>query len=141
MEYRNGLRHYTLTRDDDNGVRTLGTWPLDDHTSEPIVIHTLERPWQGNQPFVSCIPGGTYLCEAYSSAKFPNVWEIRRVENRTHILIHTANRVEDVVGCVGVGLVRDGDGVRDSRKALQLLRETLPPRFFLTIANSVSEYP
>ncbi|WP_444945649.1 DUF5675 family protein [Microbulbifer sp. VTAC004] len=107
------------------------------------VFYTVERPWLGNRPFESCIPEGVYSCNPYNSLRFPNVWELQEVPGRTKILIHTANYSADVRGCIGIGsnLAHGGWWVTQSRKAMQQLRELLPPEFDLTITHYVPEYP
>ncbi|WP_444883512.1 DUF5675 family protein [Microbulbifer sp. PSTR4-B] len=107
------------------------------------VFYTVERPWLGNRPFESCIPEGVYSCYPYNSLRFPNVWELQEVPGRTKILIHTANYSADVQGCIGIGsgLAPGGWWVMQSRRAMQQLRELLPPEFDLTITHYVPEYP
>ncbi|WP_226649631.1 DUF5675 family protein [Microbulbifer variabilis] len=107
------------------------------------VFYTVERPWLGNRPFESCIPEGVYSCNPYNSLRFPNVWELQEVPGRSKILIHTANYSADVQGCIGIGsnLAPGGWWVTQSRRAMQQLRELLPPEFDLTITHYVPEYP
>ena len=64
---------------------------------------TVERPWLGNKPFVSCIPQGRYICEPrrYHGGGYDAIG-ITSVENRTHILMHIANFPSDVQGCIGI---------------------------------------
>lgn len=72
------------------------------------VCKTLERPNLNNQrdnPFTnenesSCIPEGIYVCKKYSSPKYPDTWEITGVPNRDKILFHTANYVDQLLGCI-----------------------------------------
>ncbi len=68
------------------------------------VFFTIEKPWKDNEPFISCIPVGKYICKKYSSDKYPNTYEITEVPNRTQILFHVANYARDVLGCIGIGL-------------------------------------
>jgi hypothetical protein len=72
---------------------------LNGETGLPICV-TLERPWLENQPNISCIPKGTYLLKPYSSKKYPNVFQIADVPNRTKILIHVGNKVSQTEGCI-----------------------------------------
>lgn len=67
-------------------------------------VFTMERGWLCNVPFQSCIPDGTYKLNAYSSPKYPDVWQIADVPGRTHILIHTANYAKQLAGCIAPGL-------------------------------------
>lgn len=117
---------------------TLGRLVLDG-----ALFYTVERPWVGNEPFVSCIPEGIYQVEPYSSPKYPDVWEITDVPERTHILIHVANYSRDVQGCIGVGMgLNTSDWmVTHSQNAITLLRTKLPEEFELNITHFYPEYP
>lgn len=68
----------------------------------PFVL-TLERPWQDNQQNVSCIPAGRYRCERIRSPKFGWTFEVKNVPNRSHVLFHSGNTLEDTHGCILVG--------------------------------------
>lgn len=117
---------------------TLGRLVLDGS-----LFYTVERPWLDNAPFKSCIPEGIYQVEPYSSPKYPDVWEITDVPERTHILIHVANYSKDVQGCIGVGMgLNTSDWmVTHSRNAITLLRTKLPEEFELNITHFYPEYP
>ena len=81
---------------------------------------TVERPWDMNKPFVSCIPEGAYFMKRRDSPKFGNTWHITDVPGRTHILIHAGNYPENFSGCIGLGdsLMGDRIAVSSSRKAV-----------------------
>jgi hypothetical protein len=66
---------------------------------------TVERPWENNEPDVSCIPVGTYPLDPNAHYHRGNYdcCEILEVEGRTLIKIHIANTLDDVKGCIGVG--------------------------------------
>jgi hypothetical protein len=76
---------------------------------------TLERPWLNNQKDnpntkvndSSRIPAGTYplkVIEENISKKFPyKHLEVLNVPNRSAILIHRGNTVNDTLGCILVG--------------------------------------
>ena len=64
---------------------------------------TLERPWRDNQRQVSCIPDGSYACRRVSSPKFGDTFEVTGVENRSHVLFHKGNTVDDSQGCILIG--------------------------------------
>ena len=96
--------------------RTIGRLKIDD-----LELWTIERPWQNNLPFKSCIPDGDYEIKLTDSPRFgPGTWQVQNVPNRTHILFHVANTAADVVGCIGCGisLYPDLNGVGNSRKAM-----------------------
>lgn len=104
------------------------------------VFHTIERPWLNNQPFVSCIPEGFYLCRPYSSAKYPDVYEIVGVPGRDKILIHVANYAKDVQGCIGLGLGISTDRlmVTSSRDALSAFKNLIGSEsFYLNIKQKL----
>lgn len=64
---------------------------------------TLERPWLENKRNVSCIPEGTYICHRVKSPKFGDTFEVTEVPERSHILFHSGNIVEDTHGCIVTG--------------------------------------
>lgn len=64
---------------------------------------TLERPWENNEPNISCIPAGRYICKKIISPKFGETFEIQHVTNRTHVLLHKLNTVFQTQGCIGIG--------------------------------------
>jgi len=73
--------------------------------------HTLERPWLGNQPFISCIPPNDTendkdiykLREGFfNRGGYPTV-EVVDVKGRTHIKFHKGNTVTDTQGCILLG--------------------------------------
>ena len=80
---------------------------------------SLELPWLDNQPRVSCIPAGEYICKRVNSPKFGNTFEVTNVSGRTHILLHKANKLSDLLGCIGVaeefGKLGNESGVLNSK--------------------------
>lgn len=109
----------TLTRLSGSTERTLGELEVNG-----IKFATIERPWlvnpdgPGGMPRRSCVPYGTYSVRPHHSERFPNTYAIVSHENgvyyqpedipkgshgRSAILLHVANRVTDVIGCIGVG--------------------------------------
>lgn len=61
---------------------------------------TLERPDELNKVNISSIPAGQYLCKKTNSHRFGETFEITNVPDRTHVLLHAGNRIEDTQGCV-----------------------------------------
>ena len=91
-------------------------------------VYTVERPWRCNKPFESCIPDGEYALRPYSSPKYPHVWEVCDVPGRTHILIHVANKPEELAGCIAPGMrsrLPGSVGVDSSRVACSKVFEFL----------------
>jgi hypothetical protein len=82
---------------------------------------TVERPWQNNEPYVSCIPIGRYDLKlgtfyrgTQDTADDYAAYQVLDVPGRTYIKIHIANVMDDVQGCIGVG---KGLGWIKSRRA------------------------
>lgn len=84
------------------GQSARGTFGVLRHGQVPFVL-TCERPWQGNQAGVSCIPVGRYRCRRVRSPKFGVTFEVCDVPGRSHILFHSGNTIEDTEGCILVG--------------------------------------
>lgn len=135
---------------------TFGNLTLPDGTD----FYTVERPWLGNKPYVSCIPEGTYsLGLRYSSAvkastkeEFDEGWEVQDVINRTFIMLHPANYPIELKGCIGVGygyktmIDRAGNprnGVTHSREAFRELMGMLEQgsHWILDIMPKLIQYP
>ena len=98
------VRGYT-----DNG--TFGKWYDDDGE---FICYSLERPWLDNKPFKSCVPEGQYGLVSYVSDKFGETYalvnhdlevSIYKDEDiaRYAILIHSANWVFQLQGCIAPG--------------------------------------
>jgi hypothetical protein len=102
---------------------------------------TVELPWLNNEPRVSCIPVGTYVCKAVNSPKFGHTYEITGVPNRSHVLFHKANTINDLLGCIGVAeafnVVGGIPGVTESAKGFQEFMALQKPirEFSLTITE------
>lgn len=110
----------TLTRTFQDATRTLG-----ELTVSGEIFATIERPWidgpngPGGKPRESCVPKGIYKLIPHHSANFPNTYALinkalgvyyqpgempaGQTWGRSAILMHVANRVRDVIGCIGVG--------------------------------------
>ena len=102
---------------------------------------TLERPWiagmPGGMPFESCVPDGTYDLLPHVRPDGTKVLALRNPDlhvyytkeergersGRYLILLHAANYVEEVAGCIAPGLSRTIAGnrvmVRSSREAMR----------------------
>lgn len=104
------------------------------------LCYTVERPWLDNAPDTSSIPAGTYTCGPHVSPKFPGgVWEVMSVSNRVGILIHNANDMLELEGCIAVGDVRGMFGeypaVLHSVATVAMLKGIFPDNFLLEIRN------
>lgn len=65
-----------------------------------LICSTFELPDRKNQVNISCIPGGEYMLKMIVSPKYGICYKVHDVENRTNILIHTGNTVDDTLGCI-----------------------------------------
>ena len=94
------MKYFTLRRVVFNSHGTFGV--LIDDEGIPFAL-TLENPWEGNKPNISCIPAHQYVCKRIKSPKFGHTFEITNVEDRTHILFHKGNTSKDTHGCILIG--------------------------------------
>lgn len=129
---------------------TLGQLRMDG-----LALATLEEPWIPNHAGPggarrrdgreSCVPDGEYELVPHSGTRFKDVWCLVNRElgvfrwpedvpqqagwGRSTVLIHQGNTVDDILGCILVGLVHgrlDGKpAVLRSGDALNLLRGKL----------------
>jgi hypothetical protein len=117
-------------------------------TGDGFSCLTCERPWQGNEPFVSCIPEGTYPLK-------PSVWrpgkvnletlEVCEVPNRSLIKIHTGNWPDDVEGCILVGAHFMGHheyklGISSSKATFDRIWPALQDADRITIEQATPSY-
>jgi hypothetical protein len=102
---------------------------------------TLELPWKNNANYVSCIPEGRYRVKKRWSKKYKNHFHILNVPGRDYILIHEANYVFQLLGCIAVGDRRvdiNGDGLKDVTNSIRTkmkLISFLPDEFELVISS------
>ena len=133
-----------LQRLDHTAAGTYGHLLTDD---EKELAHTLELHWENNERGVSCIPAGTYTCRRRFSNHFQReVFEITGVPDRSDVLIHPANFVSELRGCVALGSSfadLNGDGVKDlasSRLTFDAFMRLMAgaQSFALTVAEPVA---
>lgn len=104
---------------------------------------TLELPWKDNERQISCIPTGTYKGTKRTSPKYGLHIHILDVPDRDWILVHQANFVRQLRGCVAVGKKHidiDGDGSRDvtaSRDTMKELMTHIPDGEFDIVIENV----
>lgn len=104
--------------------------------SGKILCKTLELPWKNNERGKSCIPFGEYTVIRRTSPKYGEHFHILDVPGRQWILIHQANYVSQLLGCIAVGKAHkdiNGDGKKDvtsSKDTMQMLLQTLPKYAF-----------
>ncbi len=105
---------------------------------DDFVCYILERPWIKNQVNVSCIPDGVYEVAPDEEGKYIGHPEIQDVPGRTEIIIHPANEVHEIIGCLAPGssfaISSSGEPtVISSRVAYEKVLEKLGTTFNLTI--------
>lgn len=137
---------------------TLGFLFVTDDAGAPLLsLITMERPWipaanpadKGGMKGKSCVPAGTYKLVRHDSPKHPKTWALVNFdldvvhfegddhdpdEDRATCLIHPANYVNQLEGCIGPGTrtakAPPGNGstymVCDSQKAMGLLQALVP---------------
>ena len=93
------MRSLTMKRISNNAEGTFGVL-IDD--TVPFAV-TLEPPWRGNLPDVSCIRAGKYLCASLMSDRYGKTFEVVSVKGRTDILFHRGNVLDDTNGCILIG--------------------------------------
>jgi hypothetical protein len=125
---------------------TLGV--LLDPEGVPICL-TAELPWKDNEPYVSCIPEGTYQAiKVMSHKRGYEVFEIVSVPGRTLIQIHVANAPmrpinkegeTELLGCIAPGMKYGGrggyNGVNQSMLAFERVMK-LPKQIIIKIENT-----
>ncbi|MFH1982252.1 MAG: DUF5675 family protein [Pseudomonadota bacterium] len=104
---------------------------------------SLELPWRGNAPDVSCIEPGTHLCLPYSSKKFGQVYHLQDVHGRTWILTHAGNFAgdralgwkTDSAGCILFGNTWASVKLPDNRRQLAVLLSKVTMTRFIAAMN------
>ena len=107
---------------------TLGALMVYDGLDKALDCKTIELPWEDNKKNVSCIPEGKYWINHRSSSKYGDHLIVENVPGRSCILIHVANYVSDIEGCIGVGKSYadiNGDGLLDITSSRSTLKELI----------------
>jgi hypothetical protein len=80
---------------------------------DKLICVTVEREWNNNLPFVSCVPEGRYKLVPHNSPKYDKCFAlvapslgvtVNGPSLRTHCLLHIANRPDQLAGCVAPGI-------------------------------------
>lgn len=89
-----------------------GTFGIVSVTYTDFSSFSVEQPWRNNQPFVSCIPDGDYVCKWYDSPRFGKTLAVvggsvslfpSPQHQRDFIVFHLGNWPENFEGCIGLG--------------------------------------
>lgn len=111
MEKALKIPHFILQRLISDKDGTVGAFfnsdrPID---SQSPICFSLERPWLNNKSDSkdtkvndsSCIPGGNYYLKWTLSTRLKKeTFEVEDVTNRAGIRIHSANVVDELLGCI-----------------------------------------
>lgn len=98
------LERFSVSATETEGVLTFGG----------LIFATIERPWLNNIKGVSCVPLGVYQIRLFNHAKWGDVlwlesrennvyWKPTSPTHRSEILVHPANYVSDLRGCIAIG--------------------------------------
>lgn len=133
------MKRLVLHRFHRTATVTLGTLYCDG-----LKLACLERPWiadaPGGTPSLSCVPAGRYLLLPHER---PNGDDVLALVNpglgvyhlphqrpnkvgRWGILLHSANRVDQIAGCLAPGMRFDGEETRESRQAMTRIMQFGP---------------
>ena len=132
-------------RSDDIG--TFGTLEVNDK-----VFFTVEKPWDNNKPFRSCVPDGEYTLVPHGHYKHDGNVLALVGETVSHYkdpdferyacLIHTANYPKDVVGCIGLGedYSSSKNMITNSRKSIKEFYAKISPNKSHNLIVETSDY-
>ena len=103
-------------------------------TLEPADLQNLQNK--------SSIPAQQYICERYSSSKYPDTFQIMNVPGRNYVLFHSGNINEHTQGCVLLaqyfGKLKNNRAVLNSGKTFDMFMKLMTnyDKFHLTIKES-----
>ena len=96
----------------------------------------LERPWENNEPNISCIPDNIYVCKRVDSPKYGDTFEVQGVPSRTNILFHWGNTIENSLGCLLTG---SSMGELDGERAVLNSKDAFHK--FMSVLDGVDYFP
>lgn len=114
----------------------------DKHDNCILTFKALELPNKDNQRRVSCIPEGIYPYKKEIQESRGKILRIFNVPDRDGILMHVANMVSQLLGCIAPGKFLDydinKDGLNDvtySRQTMDMIYDLLPDEGFIEIKS------
>lgn len=159
------LQRYSYSPTETEGIMTLRK------NADTLRLRTIERPWipnpngaKGGKPWESCVPDGTYVLSPWTRPDGDKVFilyspklgvyrtpdEHEPDHGRNLILIHVANWVDQVAGCIAPGVARVPmerhgrmqQAVANSGAAMSMLRTWLGSErsHTLWISNTTGAY-
>lgn len=118
--------HLDVARIWKSDIAITGTFSVDGQQK----YFSLELPelfeGQANIPDKTCVPAGTYVVERLWSPHWNAMMpHLTKVPGRSEIEIHIANFPHEILGCMGIGMVRfsDIDFIGMSAKAFEEFNE------------------
>lgn len=124
------MKTHRLHRDSSSLIQTHGRLTIVDEQGLPVFsCFTLELPWMENKPNISCIPKGEYPLAHRNSPKYGDHIHVMNVPGRSYILIHPANFVSQLRGCIAPGDRRmdlNADGTLDVANSKKTMDRILP---------------
>jgi hypothetical protein len=122
-----------LIRISQTETETLGVFVI----NNKMVALSLELPDKNNENFVSCIPEGKYKMTKEVHPKHKQCFRVHSVPNRVGILLHVANKVSQLEGCISCGLTLINSEIYQSRDAMDIFWELLPDETGIEITKEV----
>jgi hypothetical protein len=123
------MNSLSLVREFSDELQTKGQLFVMDQNGQVLFqCFTLELPWRNNERSISSIPEGRYPLIPRFSDRFKNHLHILNVPGRDLILIHEANFVNQLRGCIAVGDSRldlNGDGLKDLTNSVRTKNKLL----------------
>jgi len=81
-------------------------------------LYSLELPFNDNKKYISSIPAGEYKALVSTSERLGDTIELLEVPNRTDIMFHVGNTIDDLKGCIGIGN-RIRNNMKNSRRVMR----------------------
>ena len=129
------MRIVEIIRHEVADTGTIGVLKLD----KRVFCMTLEPADRLNKPNISSIPTGQYICVRDNSPRFGETFLVLDVPDRSNILFHPLNIVEETEGCIGLGQyvdkLRGRRAILNSGKTFKRFMQEMTgeDRFHLTI--------
>lgn len=124
----NVMPEVVLTHKSDDNTQILG-----DLSTTGFQCKSLERSYKNNQPNISAIPSGTYLCQwKFKFNSLAYHYQVMNVPNRSGIFIHAGNYFFDSAGCILLGT---GYANLNSDKEVDIINSKITIKQFETLMN------
>lgn len=129
------MRIVELIRLEESDTGTIGVLKID----KRVFCMTLEPADRVNKPNISSIPAQQYVCVRDVSPRFGETFQVLDVPDRSDVLFHSLNVVEETEGCIGLGQhvdkLRGQRAILNSGKTFKRFMRAMigEDRFHLTI--------